>query len=222
MRRLALLLALLPLLLTSCRSDREKSAARCLELGDWPRAQKLFAQLLDEDPADVQARTGMARALVQRASALSVTDRDEPGAWEDAVRELEIAQGFAPDTSLHRAWIQASYLWARSLTAHGDTVAALGRLKELLRTEPRHLVARNLAGILEFKRSHPRTARELFLQNIAFDSTDAPTLYNLGLLEWQEGEPGRAHGWWLKALKQDPADENTLWWLLQAERRLGP
>jgi tetratricopeptide (TPR) repeat protein len=220
LRRLWLVVASLALL-TGCRRDQEKAAMRCLELGDWPRAQKLFTQLLDEDPADAQARVGLARALVQRASSLALTDRDEPTAWEEAVRELEIAQGFAPDTALHQSWARATYLWARSLATHGDTTASLGRLKELLRTEPRHLAARNLAGIMEFKRSRPRTARELFLQNIAVDSTDAPTLYNMGLLEWHEGDILMAHAWWLKALRHDPKDENTLWWLVQAEKRLG-
>jgi len=217
--RLCLLLALA--LLAGCRRDQEKVAIRCLELGDWPRAQRLFTQILDEDPTDAQARVGLARALVQRASSLALTDRDEPAAWEDAVRELEIAKGFAADTGLQQAWSRSTYLWAKSLAAHGDTTASLGRLKELLRAEPRQLGARNLAGILEFRRARPRTARELFLQNIAFDSTDAPTLYNLGLLEWHDGDFLKAHSWWLKALKQDPKDENTLWWLVQAERKLG-
>lgn len=221
MRRALTLLLAAGLLLCGCRRDRESAAMRCLELGDWPRAQKLFSQILDDDPADPAARVGMARALVQRAESQALSQRDEPSAWEDAVRELEIAQGFSSDTTLRSSWSRANYLWARSLVQKGDTAAALGRLKELLRTDPRQLPARNLAGILEYRGNHPRMARELFLQNVAIDSTDVPSLYNLGLLEWQEGDISQAHQWWLRALKVDPHDENSLWWLVQAERRLG-
>lgn len=217
-----LLLTIGGVLLGGCRRDREAAAMRCLELGDWPRAQKLFSQILDEVPDDAQARVGMARVLVQRAESQALSERDDPLAWEDAVRELEIAQGFSSDTSLRRSWSRANYLWARSLVQKGDTAAALGRLKELLHTDSRQLSARNLAGILEYHRGHPRMARELFLQNVAIDSTDVPSLYNLGLLEWQEGDAAVAHQWWLRALKVDPHDENSLWWLVQAERKLEP
>lgn len=208
--------------LSGCQAKREESARRCLELGDWPRAAKLYTQILDEDPANPSARIGMARALVQKAQSQALSDQDQPAAWEEAARELEIAQGFSPDSSLRRDWARTTYLWARSLTTHGDTVAALGRLKELLHTDPRQLAARNFAAILEYRRGHARTARELLLQNVALDSTDVPTLYNLGLLEWNENDAASAHRWWLAALRRDPRDENALWWLVQAERKLEP
>lgn len=212
----------LTIALVACQGKQEESARRCLELGDWPRAMKLFTQILDKDPANPAARIGMARALVQKAQSQAMSDQDQPAAWEEASRELEIAQGFSSDTTLRKDWARTTYLWARSLTTHGDTIAALGRLKELLHSDTRQLAARNFAAILEYRRGHARTARELLLQNVALDSNDVPTLYNLGLLEWNENDAVNAHRWWLMALRRDPGDENVLWWMLQAERKLEP
>ena len=224
LRRTGGVLAILSFLiaLVGCQGKQEESARRCLELGDWPRAAKLYAQILDEDPANPAARIGMARALVQKAQSQAMSDQDQPVAWEEASRELEIAQGFSSDSTLRLDWARTTYLWARSLTTHGDTTAALGRLKELLHADTRQLSARNFAAILEYRRGHARTARDLLLQNVALDSTDVPTLYNLGLLEWNENDAINAHRWWLMALRRDPHDENVLWWLVQAERKLEP
>jgi hypothetical protein len=40
------------------------------------------------------------------------------------------------------------------------------------------------------------------------------------MIHWQAGEFRRAHGFWLKALKSMPRDEDILYWFALSEKKV--
>lgn len=211
----ALSLLFLLALLGGCDSSLRKGTI-CLEQGDWERAVRFFAEAVDRDPADLEARRGLGKALLQKSQALEADRLDRAQDWDAAVRELSIAMAGQDDSVLGSALYQARLQAARAMARAGDTATALVRLEGLSKAWPERTPARNLEAVLRFRRGEFEKALGLFQENVRLDSTDVSASFNLGLLCLHTGRSAQATEHLLKAARLAPKDPEILYWLGKA------
>lgn len=201
--------------LIGCTSrDLEKGEA-CLALGDYPMAIRFFSRVAEKDPLDFAARVGLGKALIQKSAA-----EGDSAAIAYALVQLEAGRSLNPDADLAPLIAEAYLEKARSCLQRLDTTGALASLARSVERDPKGVSALNLAGIIYAKLGDPDRATALFGKALTLDSTSASAHFNQGMLDWQAGEVQKAHGHWLEALKALPEDEDALYWLALAEKRL--
>ena len=202
--------------LTGCISRDIEKGTVALELGDYSLAAQFFSRVLEREPANAEARLGMGKALLQRAS-------DNPGdssAWREAVMHLEAVRTLGKNTDIGPLLSQVWSERAASLLSINDTLRSLEALTRAIAADPTSPGPLNLAGIIYFRTGRVAKARLLFERAIAVDSSSTSSLFNLGMLDWEEGAVRQAHDLWLRALKDAPQDEDFLYWFAVAEKRL--
>lgn len=202
----------LAVVLVGCERSLEKGRI-CLEQGDWERACRFYAQAVDRDPSDLEARRGLGKALLQKSQALEADKLDRAADWDAAVRELSIAMAGQDDSILTGALYQARLQAARAMARAGDTGTALVRLEGLSRAWPAKSSARNFEAVLRFRRGEYEKALVLFQENVRLDSNDVSACFNLGLLSMHTGRSAQATEYLLRAARLAPEDPEILYWL---------
>lgn len=192
----------------------EKGEA-CLALGDYAMAIQFFSRVAEKDPLQYAARVGLGKALIQKSAA-----EGDTAAIAYALVQLEAGRSLNPDADLAPLLADAHAEMARSWLHRKDTVSALGALARAVERDPKALSALNLAGIIYAKLGDADRAAALFEKALIVDSASASAHFNLGMLAWQADDVRGAHEHWLKALKALPQDEDALYWLALAEKRL--
>jgi Flp pilus assembly protein TadD len=210
--RMGLWAGVCAILLCGCRNELDKGEI-CLRQGDWVRAVAFYEQAVDHDPADGEARSGLARALLQKAQSLALDQRDSAHHWDAAAKEMEIAIQEVPDSLLSQALYETRLQAARKWANAGDTTVALHRLAELREAYPRRTEARNAEAILSVQRGDWAKATDLFLENVAIDSNNVTAQFNLGLLLWKQGRTPQAASFFLHAARIAPRDPEIQYWL---------
>ncbi|MBN1757173.1 MAG: tetratricopeptide repeat protein [Chitinispirillaceae bacterium] len=207
---------LLTVVLAGCSSRDIRKGTIALELGDYTLAMHFFSRVIERNPANAEARLGMGKALLQQSS-------DIPGdsvSWRQAVMHLEAVRTLGKNTEIGPLLSQVWSERAVGLLRAGDTIRALESLTRSIAADPTCPEPLNLAGIIYFRMGRAAKARLLFERAIAVDSSSASSLFNLGMLCWEEEQIRDAHDLWLRALKLSPQDEDFLYWFAVAEKRL--
>jgi tetratricopeptide (TPR) repeat protein len=211
-----ILSAVILFLLNGCSSLDMSKGSVALELGDYPLAITFFSRVLRRNPGHFGARVGMGKALLQRAT-------DRPGdttAWREAIMHLQAAQTIHGDTDipllLAEAWAERGAV----LLDGGDTAGALDALTYAIELHPENPEPLNLAGIINFRLGRLQKARQLLERTVELDSSNASSLFNLGMICWEQQHVRRAYELWRKALGRSPDDEEFQHWITTAEKRL--
>lgn len=185
-----------------------------LGLGDYPMALRFFRGAVEENPRLYDARLGLGQALLQQAFA-----EGDSSAFRYALIQLEACRSLAPSRDLSEILADAYYERAKERLGRKDTIAALASLAKAIDRGPANPRPLNLAGIVYGKLGESGKAEAIFLKALRLDSADASANFNLGMIHWQAGEFRRAHGFWLKALKSMPRDEDILYWFALSEKK---
>lgn len=202
--------------LSGCVSRDIKKGAIALELGDYTLATQFFSRALERNPANAEARLGMGKALLQKAS----DNTGDSVTWRDAVMQFEAARTLGKSTEIGALLGQVWSERASDQLRTGDTLGALEALTRAIAADPTSPQPLNLAGIVYFRTGRAAKARLLFKRAITVDSSSTSSLFNLGMLYWEEGDTRKAHDLWLRALTLSPQDEDFLYWFAVAEKRL--
>ncbi|MBN1575474.1 MAG: tetratricopeptide repeat protein [Chitinispirillaceae bacterium] len=200
----------------ACNSPDMHKGTIALELGDYSMAIRFFARVLERDPAHFEARLGMGKSLLQRA----FDNRNDTVSWRQAIMHLEAAHTIDSTADVHGLLSQVWAERASELLHAGDTLAALEALTRAIALDPQSTEPLNLAGIIYFRTGKTDKALQLFEHAATIDTINPTSLFNLGMLYWEEKRTKEAHDLWLRALKQSPQDEDFLYWFAVAEKNL--
>lgn len=202
--------------LAGCGPSTISKGARALELGDYPLAIALFSRVLESDPANSEARLGIGKAYLQRAA----DNADDTTAWKTALMHLDAARTLSGSSIVTQLVAEVWTERGAELLTRGDTLQALTALSRAIALDEKRPEPLNLAGIIYYRTGRTVNARRLFERALSVDSANLASLFNLGMLCWEEQEAERAHALWLQALKCAPDDEEILYWFAAAEKRL--
>ena len=116
---------------------------------------------------------------------------------------LQAAQTLYRKESTNRLRGMAHCQIARILSERGDEKQAMIHLRRAENLSPRNAEVYMLIGVLS--RDHPQSAREAFLTAIQLNPDYSEAFFNLGVLEWEQGNPQKAESLWQRALDLNPA-----------------
>ncbi|HON11523.1 MAG TPA: tetratricopeptide repeat protein [Chitinispirillaceae bacterium] len=207
---------ILCLFLGSCVSSDFDKGMICLRLGDYRRAAGHFDKVLEKKPADCKARIGLGKALLQK----SIDNQQDSLAWREAVMNLEAAEALkcAGEISglLSQVWAER----AGKLLKEKDTLQCLQALTRAIEYDPASAEPLNMAGIIYFRMGRIEKSRAILKRAAAIDTANPAACFNLGMIDWYEGNIESAHKEWLKALKCAPDDQEIIYWFARSEKRL--
>lgn len=204
-------------LLAGCSEDLLRKGTIALELGDYPLAISFFSKRTEQHPGDAAARIGLGKAYLQKAA----DNPEDTLSWRSALRNLEAAHTLKKSDStiamlLAQAWTERG----KQLLFTKDTVAAIEALSRSIAIDKRYPEPLNLAGIVYYQTGNASRARLLFERALTLDTAHIPTLFNLGMLNWEASDIAAAHALWLRALNHAPEDAELVYWFSAAEKRL--
>lgn len=202
--------------LFSCSSSELERGLICLRLGDYTRAIQFFDSVLTKHPDHFEARVGMGKAYIQMAA----DNLQDSVSWKKAIMNLEAARAAAStqqlNTLLSQVWQQRGKLLLNS----ADTLSALEAITRAIEYDPASAQALNLAGIIYFRMGRIEKSRTILGRAIAIDSMNPAPFFNLGMIDWHEGNIADAHTRWMKALQCSPDDEDIIYWFARSEKEL--
>lgn len=215
-KNVLLLIAAAFLLFVNCSKSNILKGNACLSLGDYVMAEYFFEKALTSDPLSFDARLGMGKALLQHV----IDNKNDTILWKKALLNLESAMNLHPHADLNSLVSDAWYERSQLLLGHNDTLGAFNALSRAIEINNLNITAINSIGILYFHQGDIDKSIILFKQAISADSTNSPALFNLGMALWSRNDYKSAHQYWLEASKLSPDDNDMVYWLAMAEKKL--
>ena len=206
--------------LCGCVPDSPWKGEACLGIGDYENAIVFFQRSIDAHPVSFRSRRGLALSLLQKCSAREADGAVTAEEWTTAVLAAHYAQRIREDSTLRSRQAVAAFKAAKCFEARGDTANALRYALQAVALQPRDLSAINYAAVLSYRTGNAGAARDLFLQAVAVDSSDAVAFFDIGMLHWYSRDVLRAYDWWLRALKRSPSDTEIVYWVARAESEM--
>lgn len=125
----------------------------------------------------------------------------------DSARDLfvQAARTLTGEVNQMRRRGMAHYQAARLFAQDSDWAAAQSHLHQAEAFAPRYAPVYTLKG--QMPGTPPALARQAFQQALALDPESAQAWFNLGVLEWQSGNPTLAQQHWVRAIELGPALE---------------
>ena len=216
LKLLSCVIIILSILFVSCTDDFIKKGNSCLNLGDYLLAESFYEKALLNNPLSFEARLGMGKALLQHI----VDNSSDTGLWKKALLNLEAAKNLHPSEDLSELVSEAWYERSQMMLSAEDTVGALNALSRSIEINNKNITAINSTGILYFRRGDVDKAEVLFRKAIRIDSLHAPAHFNLGMVIWSKHDYREARNYWLAASKLTPDDNDMVYWLAIAEKKI--
>ena len=199
-------LAIFVFIFMSCQNEMEKARA-CYQIGDYPRAKKLFSQVIDKKPTSFQARYGYALVLQEMVLKKKKLGRDSLSDWAQVVQAYGICEKLGSVESFSRNYSNAIFHLANKLQEKGNYIEALEWANKTMQLDPNNIYCLNLLGILNYKMGRFSNAAETFELLLGVDSSFNSAYLNLGNVLWEQNHIDSALGVWKQGLETNPQNE---------------
>ncbi len=206
------------LLCTGCKSQQDLGN-EALHIGDYDRAIFKFSNVLDAEPADRDARYGIALAYFGKAEAAEKVGQHSIDLWTKTQTEFRILQKI--DSSLARAmYSTALFYLARAKIIDDSNAKVLGILNESIGLDSTNYFSQNLKGLVLQGMGETDQAQKIFLEILSKNPNFAPAYSNLGNLYWELGNIEEAWDIWSMGSIQFPQNSHLKRWTKIAEDSL--
>jgi len=207
--------------LLACNQGNERHRGQeALRLGDYERARQNWAQILDLNPADAEARFGMSMSYFSEARQLDREHRPSVDAWEAAVREFRILLQIDSTQTIRSMASTSLFQVARNRLSEEHFNQADALLDEALHSDSSNWFAWNLKGLALEGLGRPEDAQACYEQIIGRNPDFISAYVNLGNLHWSKGRAEDAWDDWSLGLQRDTANVYLKHWVERAANRL--
>lgn len=218
----AVLMVVAAFCLTSCH-DYVARGNDALRIGDFERAIANFSKALDEDPADRDARYGLALSYYTVAE-----DGERLGApslelWNRAVREFKILSKIDNSGNIDANYSTCLFYLARATLAANEGANVLPLLDQSIQLDSVNYFSYNLKGLILSRRlgaNDQEKAKKIFIHIVTHDPEFISAYVNLGNLYWNQGDIESAWDIWTMGLEKAPGNEALIHWTKVAEDSL--
>lgn len=220
--RLCYILLIFALLLFfACDSDNVKRGDIALRIGDYERAIANFTIALDKEPANRNARYGLALsyyAIAENAEHLKIASFD---LWNKAANEFKILSKIDRSKNIGASYSTCLFYLARATIAQNNAANVLPILNKSIMLDSTNYFSYNLkALILSEQYSENESAKELFIYIITHEPKFVSAYVNLGNIYWNEGDIESAWDTWSAGKSIDPQNNLLIHWTQVAEDSL--
>jgi len=168
--------------------EKLEEARHQAQRDEWPAAEKLLREILEQVPGHVSARNILALALFRQ------------GRSEEA--RVEYLRSLEADPQQARVWLMLGQMDLML----GDIDRAERQLQQALAVHPGFVEAMSHLGMIENLRGRTAAAEEWFRRTMAADPAFPPVYRRLGDLYFERADWPKALDLYRKARERNPAD----------------
>ena len=211
------------LLLAACVENDVRRGNDALRIGDYDRAVISFNKALDADPANRDARYGLALsyyAIAEASERLRIPTFD---LWSQAAKEFRILSNIDSSGKINANYSTCLFYLARAALKHDGSVDVVPVLDQSIQLDSLNYFSYNLKALVLAKSNVPdnlNTAKNIYIHIITHDPDFVSAYINLGNMYWDEGDVESAWDTWSAGLQKSPKNQSLIYWTHVAEDSL--
>ena len=214
---------LFTLSLMSCVNDDIKRGNDALRIGDYERAITNFSKALDVEPANRDARYGLALSFYAEAEQADRFNDSSFVRWSRAAREFKILYGLDSSGSIDANYTTCLFYLARATLGHDASANVLPLLNKSIDLDSLNYFSYNLKGLILSRSNVPgdqNSAKNIFIHIVTREPGFISAYINLGNIYWEEGDVESAWDTWSAGLQKAPTNSSLIYWTQVAEDSL--
>ena len=211
------------LLLMSCVKDDIKRGNDALRIGDYERAIANFSRALDVEPANRDARYGLALSYYAEAEAADRFNDSSFYRWSRTAREFKILSVLDSSGSIDANYSTCLFYLARATLNHDASANVLPLLNKSIQLDSLNYFSYNLKGLILARSNVPgdlNGAKNIFIHIVTREPGFVSAYINLGNIYWEEGDVEAAWDTWSAGLQKAPTNSSLIYWTQVAEDSL--
>ena len=207
-------------LFCACVEDYVNRGNEALRIGDYDRAVANFSKALDEQPANRDARYGLALSYFAIAEGREHLKSSTPEIWERAVDEFRILSKVDTTDRIAPAYSTSLFYLARATLMKNGRANVISLLDQSIRLDSTNYFSHNLKAIMLGNMGRIEEAKKIFVFIVTKEPKFASAYLNLGNLYWAEGDIESAWDIWSMGHEALPQDAVLAKWTRIAEDSL--
>jgi tetratricopeptide (TPR) repeat protein len=218
---LGLLLAMLvAAVLCACNGNDLARGGEALRIGDYDRAVANFSKVLDAEPANRDARYGLAIAYYGIAEDKERLKESTLALWERTVREFKILSVVDSSDKFKPMYSTSLFYLARAMLAENDRAKVLSLLDKSIDLDPENYFSYNLKALILAGQGDVDDAKKIYAYIVTREPKFASAYVNLGNLYWNASDYESAWDIWSMGHEALPHDAVLAKWTRVAEDSL--
>ncbi len=216
-------IVLFTFMLMSCVNDDIKRGNDALRIGDYERAIANFSKALDVEPANRDARYGLALSYYAEAEQADRIKDSSFVRWSRAAREFKILYGLDSSGSIDANYSTCLFYLARATLGHDASANVLPLLNKSIDLDSLNYFSYNLKGLILSRSNVPgdqNSAKNIFIHIVTREPGFISAYINLGNIYWEEGDVESAWDTWSAGLQKAPTNSSLIYWTQVAEDSL--
>ena len=220
-RILCVMAALLAAVVLSACVERDLERGNsALRIGDYDRAVNNFSKALDDEPANRDARYGLALAYYSIAEDKERLKLPALDMWEKTVNEFRILSKVDSTESISGTYSTALFYLARATLYRNGRANVLPLLDQSIRLDSANYFSYNLKALVFANLGRTEEAKQIYAFIVTKEPKFSSAYLNLGNLYWGEGDIGSAWDIWSMGHEALPEDAELARWTQAAEDSL--
>ena len=218
-----IMIVLFAFFLMSCVKEDIKRGNDALRIGDYERAIANFSKALDVEPANRDARYGLALSYYAEAEQADRFNDSSFDRWNRTAREFKILYGLDSSGSIDANYSTCLFYLARATLNHDASANVLPILDKSIALDSLNYFSYNLKGLILARSRAPgdlNSAKNIFIQIVTREPGFISAYINLGNIYWEEGDVESAWDTWSAGLQKAPTNNALIYWTQVAEDSL--
>ena len=206
--------------LCACNGNDMNRGDEALRIGDYKRAAKNFSKVLDKDPANRDARYGLAIACYAIAEDKERLRVSTLALWERTVREFKILSVVDSSEKSKPMYSTSLFYLARAMLAENAQAKVLPLLDQSIKLDPENYFSYNLKALILAGQGNTEEAKKIYAYIVTREPKFASAYVNLGNLYWNAHDYESAWDIWSMGHEALPQDAVLAKWMRIAEDSL--
>ena len=206
--------------LCACNGNDLSRGDEALRIGDYDRAVTNFTKVLDMEPANRDARYGLAIAYYAIAEDKERLRESTLAYWERTVREFKILSVVDSSEKSNPMYSTALFYLARAMLAENAQAKVLALLDKSIQLDPENYFSYNLKALILAGQGDVDEAKKIYAYIVTKEPKFASAYVNLGNLYWNVHDYESAWDIWSMGHEALPQDAVLAKWTRVAEDSL--
>jgi len=211
------------ILMVACVEDDIHRGNEALLIGDYQRAVDNFSKALDRDPANRDARYGLALSYYSMAEDEELLHVPTFDLWSRTAKEFKILSKIDSSEQVKGNYSTCLFYLARATMAKGEGTNVLPILEKSLQLDSLNYFSLNLKGLIlgnDDDSLNVAAAKNIFIHLLTQEPQFISAYVNLGNIYWNSGDVESAWDIWSLGLEKFPQDKALVHWTQVAEDSL--
>ncbi|SHL03221.1 Tetratricopeptide repeat-containing protein [Fibrobacter sp. UWB12] len=216
----ALFAILFAAVLCACNGNDLSRGDEALRIGDYERAVMNFSKVLDLEPANRDARYGLAIAYYAIAEDRERLKESTLSYWERTVREFKILSVVDTGEKSKPMYSTSLFYLARAKLAENAQAKVMSLLDKSIQLDPENYFSYNLKALILAGQGDTEGAKKIYAYIVTKQPKFASAYVNLGNLYWNVHDYESAWDIWSMGHEALPEDAVLAKWTRVAEDSL--